>query len=100
MPDEAAQDLKAFGVDTETANEAAGQPAPALYPVDPENAPTVEMFLRLSTQWQHGEAGPIGLRYESALAVMRLYAVKDKRTMLDDLRTMERAALKALSSRK
>ena len=61
-----------------------------------ENWESVMMFLRMGTQWQVSMAGYTGMKYEVLLCsggLFDLYNVKDRRTMLEDLRTMEAAAL-------
>lgn len=55
------------------------------------------MFLRLQTQWQVVMGGFVGLSYPAVTEVLRLYEVKDKREMFEDLRVMERAALAILN---
>ena len=63
----------------------------------PENWDTVEMFLRLQTQWRIGMGGPIGLDYSAVEWLLRLYEVKDQRALLEDLQIMEGAALAAMN---
>lgn len=59
-----------------------------------DNWETVQIFLRLSTQWRYGGmGGAIGLDYPSMESVMRMLRVKDRGAMLDQLRVMERAAM-------
>lgn len=58
------------------------------------------MFLRMQTQWNTTMAGYLGLKYDVLLmpgGFFDLYCVDDRRTMLEDLRTMESAALAVLS---
>ena len=62
-----------------------------------ENWPTVEMFLRLQTQWRSTMSGVIGLDYAAAQWLFRLYEVKDQRALLEDLQTMEFAAMQAIN---
>ena len=66
-----------------------------------ENWEAVEMFLRLQTQWRVGMNGLIGLDYQAANWLFRLYAVKvkDQRSLLEDLQVMEAAVLAALAKR-
>ena len=52
------------------------------------------MFLRLSTQWVIGGMGSvIGLNYQSAEFLFRIYDVKDPKSMFEDLRIIENGAL-------
>jgi hypothetical protein len=67
------------------------------FQVWPENWDTVEMFLRLQTQWRIGMGGPIGLDYSAVEWLLRLYEVKDQRALLEDLQIMEGAALAAMN---
>lgn len=63
----------------------------------PENWPTVQMFVRLQTQWRTSAMGLLGLDYGVAFQLFDLYAVEDKKEMLDGLSVMEREALVAFS---
>lgn len=69
-----------------------------------ENVESFEIFCALETQW-HMVAGfavaRIGLRYETAIALMRERDIKRVRRVeiLDDLRAMERAVLPVLNGR-
>jgi hypothetical protein len=54
------------------------------------------MFLRMGTQWQVSMAGYTGMKYEVLLCsggLFDLYNVEGRRTMLEDIRIMEAAAL-------
>lgn len=64
-----------------------------------ENWPAVEMFLRCQTQWRTTMGGVIGLDYSALAWLLRLYGVEDQRALLEDLQTMEGAALTALNER-
>ncbi|MEY4416880.1 MAG: Phage related hypothetical protein [Pseudomonadota bacterium] len=58
--------------------------------------PVVLVFSRLRTQWHHGMAGRTGLRYPSAYPLLDRLHPSDPDAWdeaLDDLQTMERAAL-------
>lgn len=58
------------------------------------------MFLRMQTQWNVTMGGYVGLRYEVLLGaggLMSLYDVKNPRKLLEDMRTMEAAALAELN---
>lgn len=64
-----------------------------------DNWPALEMFLRLQTQWRSTMSGVIGLDYSAAQWLFKLYEVEDQRTMLEDLQTMEVAAMQAINKR-
>jgi hypothetical protein len=63
----------------------------------PENWSAVEMFLRLQTQWRTTMSGVVGLDYSAAQWLFRLYEVKDQRELLEDLQTMEVAAMQTIN---
>lgn len=64
-----------------------------------DNWPALEMFLRLQTQWRSTMSGVIGLDYSAVKWLFRLYEVEDQRAMLEDLQTMEVAAMQAINKR-
>ena len=64
-----------------------------------KNWPVVEMFLRVQTQWRTTMSGVLGLDYTAVAWVLKLYAVEDQRSMLEDLQVMEAAAMTALNQR-
>jgi hypothetical protein len=64
----------------------------------PENWPAVEMFLRAQTQWRTTMSGVIGLDYAAVRWLFRLYEVQDQRALLEDLQTMEVAAMQAINN--
>jgi len=72
-------------------------PVAAEFEVHLDNWSTVQMFLRLQTQWRTTMSGVIGLDYSAVQWLFRLYEVKDQRTMLEDLQTMEVAAMQAIN---
>lgn len=55
----------------------------------PEHEDAVLMFLRCQTQWRTSMAGVVGLDYGVVLQLMDLYAVNNKRQVLEDLQVME-----------
>lgn len=57
------------------------------------------MFLRLQTQWRTSMGGVIGLDYMAVEWLLRLYGVEDQRSMLEDLQTMEGAALSVINKK-
>jgi hypothetical protein len=57
------------------------------------------MFLRLQTQWRVGINGPVGLDYQAANWLFRLYAVAEPVSLLEDLQVIEAAVLAGLAKR-
>jgi hypothetical protein len=65
-----------------------------------DNWESLMMFLRMQTQWNVTMGGYVGLRYEVLLGaggLMSLYDVKNPRELLEDIQTMEAAALAELN---
>lgn len=62
---------------------------PVQYEVWKEHEDAVLMFLRCQTQWRTSMSGVIGLDYGVVLQMMDLYAVDNKRQVLEDLQVME-----------
>ncbi|MEW5729143.1 MAG: DUF1799 domain-containing protein [Pseudomonadota bacterium] len=75
------------------------------FAVWPENWPTVEVFLALSTQWRWtvamSQAGavpiPSGIDYTAIEPTLRLMGREPSPAMFADLRAMEAAALEVLT---
>lgn len=59
-----------------------------------ENAEAVKIFLYCSTQWRVGPERPYGLDYNTVFSMMDLYNAKDKQSVMEDVRIMEREALR------
>ena len=68
----------------------------------PENLPAYEAFNAMATQWRVGMGGATGLDYGAIPVVLRLQGVPraDWPALFADLRTMESAALQAMSAQK
>jgi hypothetical protein len=65
-----------------------------------ENWEAVQMFLRCQTQWRtSGMGGIVGLDYGAVAWLLRLYRVKDQRTLLEDLQVMEAAVVGEMSKK-
>ena len=64
-----------------------------------ENWPTVEMFLRVQTQWRTTMNGVLGLDYGAVAWLFKMYAVEDPRALLEDLQVMEAAAMAVINER-
>ena len=67
-----------------------------------ENWETVQMFLRVQTQWNVSMDGLVGLKYEVLLGsggLFDLYNVKNRTDVLERLQVMEATALTELGKR-
>lgn len=64
-----------------------------------ENWEIVMIFLKMSTQWNVGMAGPTGLRYESLQWLIKLYGVDDPVACFEGIQVMEAKALTCLSKK-
>jgi len=71
-----------------------------LFGVWEDNADTVMMFMRLQTQWNVIAGAFIGLNYQSAAFLFRIHNVANEAEMMDDLQSMEIAALHVMNKRK
>lgn len=94
---EAGDDDDAESADGEDDDEDSG----AYFLVWPENWSALELFLRCDTQWVWTMGACTGLDYLRVEAVMRMDAIPRaaRRSLLDDLRVMERAALPLINAR-
>lgn len=74
------------------------QEADGIYP---DNMRTVEIFDDMVTQWRVGMSGATGLDYSALPAVFEIRGVTtdEKEDIFNDLKIMERAALKAMSKK-
>jgi hypothetical protein len=64
-----------------------------------ENWQSVEIFLKMQTQWNVTMGGYVGLKYEVLQWLGQLYDVEDKRHLLEDIQVMEAAALSELNKK-
>jgi len=64
-----------------------------------ENWRSVEIFLKMQTQWNVTMGGYVGLKYEVLQWLSQLYDVEDKRHLLEDIQVMEAAALSELNKK-
>jgi hypothetical protein len=72
------------------------------YEVWEENWESLMMFLRMQTQWNVTMGGYVGLKYEVLLGaggLMSLYDVDNPRELLEDIQSMEAAALAELNKK-
>ena len=70
---------------------------PTDFEVLPENWETVEMFLKIQTQWRASASGVIGLDYNVMAWIFSMYSVKDQCQLFEGLQVMELAALATFS---
>lgn len=65
----------------------------------PENWLPYQIFVSLSTSWNVGPGGPVGLQWQAVPVWLDLFKVKSKKRyeVAQALRIMEAAALKAMS---
>ncbi len=77
--------------------QASAEVVPEEFEIWPENDVSLGVFLRCTTQWrhrQHGDTSRItGLDYAAVESVLRMYQVKSKREVFEDVRAMELAVL-------
>jgi hypothetical protein len=89
VKDQAADDLKLFGIEAEL-------PEDKGFEVWPENWDALLMWCRVQTQWRTSVGGPVGLDYSVLAWLFKMYSVDDQRALLEDLQIMEGAALTAM----
>lgn len=85
--DDTKGDAEAFGVIFEEEQQSED------FEVFPDNWEAVLMWNRICTQWRTSMSGLVGLDYTVLRWLFDLYEVKDKKALLEDLQTMEFAAL-------
>ena len=90
------EDLAAYGADVSCLPDRVRQPA--TYEVWPEHEDAVLMFLRVQTQWRTTSSGVMGLDYGVVLQMMDLYAVGNRRQLLEDLQVMEGRARELINT--
>lgn len=95
--EDAISDLKAFGAPQEVIDELIEAQKGEDFEVLPDNWSSVEMFLRMQTQWRTSFGGLVGLDYGAAQWLFDLYSVEDRREMLEALQVMEHTVLAAKS---
>lgn len=72
---------------------------PDHFEVFQENWDAVRVFVAASTQWVIGFAGATGLNYPSIDFLLKLYRVKKKQEVFEQIQVVEAAALKAIRER-
>lgn len=67
----------------------------------PENWPAYQVFAAAATQWNVGQGGAIGLRYETLPLLFDTFGIKKnaRAEMLTSLRIMESEALETINDR-
>lgn len=99
-PDTTVRDaLAAFGL---VAEDAGPITAPEeVFVLWPECLPAFNLFQACATQWRHGPSGPTGLDYAGVrcTAAFRRIPRADREAVFEDVCTMERAWLIAMSQR-
>jgi len=91
--EESDDDLKALGLMPEAITDLQLRKKPLQCEVWEENWETVQMFMRLQTQWIVGASGAVGLNYPSLEWLCKLYAVTDPVALFEGIRIMEATAL-------
>ena len=64
-----------------------------------DNWATVQMFLRIQTQWRVSMGGPVGLDYASLNWLCTLYPVEDQQLLFEGLQVMEITALNCFNKK-
>ena len=72
---------------------------PECFEVLPENWEAVKVFLSASSQWFIGFAGPTGLNYQSIDFLFKIYSIKNRKAIFEDIQIIEGAALKEMRDR-
>lgn len=72
-----------------------------MFEVFEENWEVLMLFLRVSTQWRIGMAGPTGLDHGVTLGLLSLYSVEESKRveLFEGVRIMEDAALDEMARR-
>lgn len=91
-PDEADDDLRAFGF----LPDAPIEQGP--FAVWPENWDVVQAFMAVQTQWRYVGTRPVGLDYTAVDAALRLRRTQNRAEIFDGLRVMEYAVLDELAN--
>lgn len=96
MNDELLADLAAYGADASSLPERLRQPVQ--FEVWPEHEDVVLLFLRCQTQWRTTSSGVMGLDYGVVLQLADLYAVDNRRQLMEDLQVMEGRAKELINA--
>jgi hypothetical protein len=93
--DDLIDDLRAYGADETVLPD--GMTKVKEFEVWPENQDALLLFLRCQTQWRMTLGGVVGLDYAVVFSMMDLYAVDNKRQVMEDLQLMEGRAKKLIN---
>jgi hypothetical protein len=93
--DDLIDDLRAYGADETVLPD--GMTKVKEFAVWPENQDALLLFLRCQTQWRMTLGGVVGLDYAVVFSMMDLYAVDNKRQVMEDLQLMEGRAKKLIN---
>lgn len=89
-----AQDLAALGAPKELVELHEQSESFEIYE---ENIESVEIFLRLSTQWNSSEGYFKGLNYQSINTIFEILETKNRKLVFDNIQIMELAAIAVLN---
>lgn len=97
------QELETWGAPEEMIEEAQEnkEAETDLFPVHPENWPTVELFMQVQTQWRVGAMGGIlGLDYVAIDVFVKYLRLEVSPDTFAGLQVMERAAVPLLNKKR
>lgn len=98
--DDFAEDLRAWGVDSEEAKKLLEDTSDPVFEVDQENWDALVLFMRCQTQWTVGGMGQrVGLNYPGVECVARLSAVELTPDRFDQLQLLEMTVINELNRR-
>lgn len=64
-----------------------------------DNFETLNIFLRLQSQWVVSMSGVVGLNYQSVRYLFKIYEIENEKQTFEDLQLMEFAALPILNKK-
>jgi len=64
-----------------------------------DNFETLNIFLRLQSQWVVSMGGVVGLNYQSVRYLFKIYGIENEKQVFEDLQLMEFAALPILNKK-
>lgn len=64
-----------------------------------DNFETLNIFLRLQSQWVVSMSGVVGLNYQSVRYLFKIYGIENEKQTFEDLQLMEFAALPILNKK-
>lgn len=57
------------------------------------------MFLRLASQWRYTQGKQIGLNYQSVEFLFKIFKIKNRKSLFEDLQVMELAAIRVFRAK-